>query len=340
MNILYLAPRSGTSYHRAEALKRLGHRITYCEQHPSWMKAGVRGRYVFHTSAFGLQRALIAYLERAMPTSGFDLIWVDQAPFYGPKVVSHLKSFGVPVISYLLDDPFAAGVRWRRFAQFRQAAHLYDLMSVPRVCNLDELRKIGVHRMLLQIFTADEVYHAPPVVSPSDRERLSSEVCMIGTYFPERGEFALELIRAGVPLSIWGANWQKFPKVDLLGAHLRGGNLDENTDYAKGIALSKLALCLPSKQNRDQMTSRSSEIPAIGGLLVAQQSEAHAQMYRNGEEAVFFDDAASCAAICTELLNDPARRERIRLAGMARVRASQYYNEPAMARILTLAMEK
>lgn len=340
MNILYIAPKSGTSYHRAEALKRLGHTITHIVQEPAWMRRDLLGRYVFQTSAFGLQRAIIAYLKAAIPAGGFDLIWTDQAPFYGPGVVSYLKSFGVPVISYLLDDPFAAGVRWRRFAQFRRAARLYDLVSVPRQCNIDELREIGVQRLLLQIFTADEMSHAPPTPSSGDKERLSSDVCLIGTYFPERGKFALDLIRAGVPLSIWGANWHKFPEASALGPHLRGTHLDENSDYGKAIALSKLAICLPSKQNRDQMTSRSSEIPAIGGVLVAERSEAHEEMYRDGEEAVFFDDANSCAALCKELLNDPQRRERIRIAGMARVRASQYYNEPAMARILALAMER
>ncbi len=339
MNILYIAPKSGTALHRAEAIQRLGHTLIHLVQQPDWLQTDIGTRYIFQTSALGLQRALKNYLSEAIANQRFDLIWVDQGAFYGHEVVSFLKGFGVPVVCYLLDDPFAEGVRWRRFIKFRAAARLYDLVIVPRVCNLAELKGIGVKRTFLQIFTADEVYHAPPVVSDKDRQRLSSEVCMIGSYFPERGEFALDLIRLGVPLSIWGPNWHKFPKASLLGEHLRGGNLDENTDYAKGIALSKLALCLPSRQNRDQMTSRSSEIPAVGGLLVAERSLQHQEMYRDGDEAVFFDDAASCAAICKALLADPERRERIRLGGMARVRRSGYYNEPAIARIIDLALE-
>ncbi len=340
MNIAYLAPKGGTAWHRAEAIRRLGHSVTHLEQQPSWLMNNLGGRYLFHTSAFGLQHAIVAYLRDVLPKAGIDLIWVDQGAFYGPAVLKFLKSFGVPIVCYLLDDPFADGVRWRRFVQFRAAAHFYDLMSVPRPCNIGELQAIGVNRTVLQMFTADEVSHAPPVLSDNDRARLCSEVCLIGSYFPERGQFALELIRLGVPLSIWGPNWHKFTKVDLLGLHLRGAYLDENTDYARGIALSKLAICLPSKQNRDQMTSRSSEIPAIGGVLVAERSPAHEEMYVDGEEAVFFEDAASCAALCRELLADTARRERIRLAGMARVRASGYYNEPAMSRILAMALER
>lgn len=321
-------------------MERLGHRVTFIEQEPSWLRSEFWGRYVFQTSAIGLQGALVAYLKEKLPQGGFDLIWVDQGTFYGPAVLTLLKSFGVPVVSYLLDDPFAAGVRWRRFFQFRAAARYYDVVTTPRHVNIGELASIGVKRPILQITTADEVFHAPPDISEEDRARLGSEVCLIGTYFPERADFALELIRAGVPLSIWGANWQKFSKKDQLGPHFRGRHLDEDTDYRKALALSKLAICLPSRQNRDQMTSRSSEIPAIGGILVGERWPQHEGMYVDGEEAVFFDDAASCAAICKHLLNDEERRERIRRGGMARVRASKYYNEPAMARILSLAMEK
>ena len=57
-------------------------------------------------------------------------------------------------------------------------------------------------------------------------------------------------------------------------------------------------------------------------------------MYREGEEAVFWNDADECAAICRRLLADDALRERTRQQGMARVRQGGYGNEAVCREIL------
>ena len=60
------------------------------------------------------------------------------------------------------------------------------------------------------------------------------------------------------------------------------------------------------KGNRDRHTTRSFEIPAIGGLLCAERTDEHRESFEEGMEAVFWNDAKECVDQCRRLLNDDA----------------------------------
>jgi spore maturation protein CgeB len=166
--------------------------------------------------------------------------------------------------------------------------------------------------------------------------RFQSHVVFIGTWIAgeRRDEFLLALIDRGVNVSIWGDRWQKAPSWPRLQAHWRGAALG-GKDYVAAIQGSKIALGLLSHGNRDLHTTRSSEIPYAGGLLCAERTSEHLEMYREGVEAVFWKDAEECAAVCRQLLADDALRERIRRQGMERVSAGGYGNEAVCQDILT-----
>ncbi len=89
-------------------------------------------------------------------------------------------------------------------------------------------------------------------------------------------------------------------------------------------------LGLLSKGNRDLHTTRSLEIPALGGLLCAERTSEHLHLYVEGEEALFWADAAECAAVCRDILEDEPRRLKIAAAGHARSIANGNHNEVVM----------
>jgi hypothetical protein len=184
--------------------------------------------------------------------------------------------------------------------------------------------------------SADELAHAPRSISDADAERWKSEVLFLGTWFPERGPFLLELAKLGVPLTIRGGNWHKAAEWPLLKPYFKGGQL-EGDDYAMAIQCAKVNLGLLSKGNRDLHTTRSLEIPALGALFCAERTEEHLQMYVEGEEALFWSSAEECAAVCRSILQDEPRRRRIAAAGLARSIVNRHYNEVVMNAILERA---
>ena len=281
-------------------------------------------------------------LVEAVGQSQPDLVWVDQGEWLGPRIVRAIRERcgpSVPIVNYTVDDPFG-GRDVRRFAGYLRAVPEYDLLAVVRAENVAEAHDRGA-RAVMQVWrSADEVAHAPRELSAEQRRRFAGEVVFVGTWMPERGPFMTELIRYGVPLSIRGDRWQKAPEWPQLAPYWRGPGLDTDDDYAAAILAAKVNLGLLSKGNRDLHTTRSLEIPALGGLFCAERTSEHRALYEEGREAVFWRDAAECADQCKALLADEPRRKAIAAAGHARALRNGHYNEQVMAQILEAAMGK
>lgn len=332
MRILYIGRLSGTCLDRADALRRLGHELLHINVREfmprtiwvDWVTWRLGGGWFAPWVNHGLRARLGAQT--------FDLAYVDCGEWIEASTFELLRRYAPLVVNYNIDDPF--GPRdGARMQAYRNNAHRYDLCVVMRDENVVEAREHKVRNVLRVYRTADEISHSPRSLSPADRERFKADVLFLGTWFPERGPFLLELVKRGVPLTIRGHKWSKAPEWKQLKPHWKGDSLFGD-DYARAIQCAKVNLELLSKDNRDLHTTRSLEVPALGGLLCAQRTTEHLAMYKEGSEALFWDDADECAKVCAKILADEDLRERIATAGHARIRKNGHYNEVVMREIL------
>ena len=58
--------------------------------------------------------------------------------------------------------------------------------------------------------------------------------------------------------------------------------------YAATLATAKVGIGLLGKTCPDAFTTRSFEIPASGAMLLAEDTDEHRELFRQGEEADFF----------------------------------------------------
>jgi spore maturation protein CgeB len=294
------------------------------------------GRWLFHAGGIGASAIIGSRLLSAVAATRPQLIWVNQGEFLGPGIVRKLRAFDVPVVNYVNDNPFS-GRDGLRFYNYQKALPYYDLAVVTFAENVEQATASGARRVTRAWLTADEEGHTSAVTSDAHRERYKSDVAFVGTWMPERGPFMVELLRRDVPLSIWGDGWQKAPEWPQLAANWRGGGLYDQ-DYVAAITSAKVCLGLLSKGNRNLHTSRSVEIPALGGLFCAERTSEHLALYEDGREAVFWDNAAECAAQCQRLLADEPLRRDIAHRGHERALRNNLFNEPLMAAILQRAI--
>jgi len=341
MRIAYIGQHRGTSLHRGRALERLGHAVTIIDPW-SWLPQGRWvGPWMHRAGGMGSNILLARRIAEAVAIARPDLVWVDQGEWFGPRILRAIRErcgAAVPIVNYTIDDPFG-GRDGRRFAPYLKAQPNYDLVAVVREPNVAEAMQAGARRVIRVYRSADEVAHRPRELTETQQQHFASEVAFVGTWMPERGPFMAELIRHGVPLSIWGDRWQKAPEWPQLAPHWRGPGLTMDDDYAAAILASKVSLGLLSKGNRDLHTTRSLEIPALGGLLCAERTREHLELYDEVCEAVFWDDAAECAEQCRALLADEARRKAIAAAGHVRALRNGHYNEEVMQGIIDAAFE-
>ncbi len=336
LSIFYLGHDCGTSRHRADALRRLGHSVEVADPWQFMPNSGFPGRLiaklVFEFGPAPLEPYICWRLVRLLAGRRFDLLWSDQCELIGPGTALRLKRYTDRMLSYAVDDPFG----WRdkrRSLLYRQSIKHFDLVVVVRRPNLVEARACGASRVILVRRSADEVAHAPLALSPEEKEKWSRQVAFIGTWMPERGPFMARLVELGVPLTIRGDRWQKANEWSVLKTAWCGPAI-YGSDYVKAVQCAKVCLGLISKGNRDLHTTRSAEIPYIGSLFCAQRTSEHLEMYREDEEAVFWSTPEECAEKCFALLGNPGRCEAIATAGRRRCIRDGYVNEKVLTAVL------
>jgi len=334
--ILFIGRNSGTSRHRALAFERLGYEVVVIDPFSFFPTNSLVGLWTWHTGSLFVEGYVARNVLASIPPKQFDLVYVDGGELIGPFLVRELKKRFATVINYNIDDPFSQrdGRRWRLYLQ---AVPLYDLIVVVRDCNVSEARGRGARDVMRVYMSADEIAHSPRQISDQDRRKWATEVAFVGTWMPERGPFMARLIELGVPLSIYGCRWQKAREWPVLRSAWRGPGVYGDDEYARVIQCAKVNLGLLSKGNRDLSTTRSFEIPSLGGVLCAERTSEHAELYREeNKEAIFWGDPEECAQKCMQLLNDGKFRNSV--ATNSRLRCLQ--NETMNENVLTQIVDK
>lgn len=337
LKILHLGPQRGTCLDRANAFRRLGHQVEHLDPRQFLPRTQWIDRITWHLGGHWFGSQLADALSRNLSAARFDLCQVESSEWMTPEVIAVLRRHCDRIVSYSIDDPL--GRRdGARFSVYRRHLSHFDLCVVVRQQNITEAYERGARAVMRVFMSADEVTHAPRRLTAEDRQHWAAEVQFLGTWFPERGQFLLKLLRLGVPLQIRGSNWDRAPEWPELRAHCRLGELTGDA-YAKAIQCARVNIGLVSKGNRDQHTTRTMEVPALGALLCAERTIEHRSLYAERQEALFWSDSEECAAMCRYALEDEERRLAIAAAGRERLRKNGHYNQQVLAQILERALQ-
>ncbi len=335
-SILFIGRDSGTARHRACALRRLGYEVFVIDPLSLYSHGGLLDKWTWHTGGMFLEKMIRRKLLASIPPVQFDCVYVEGGELVGPSLVKELKALFGTVINYNIDDPFGGrdGFRWRLYLR---SVPFYDLVVVLRKCNVREAIAKGATNVLRVCMSADEVAHSPSQLSEADAYRFSSDVAFIGTWMPERGPFLASLASLNVPLSIYGDRWHKAAEWPVLRPFWRGPGIYDDGEYARRVQCAKINLGLLSKGNRDLSTTRSFEIPHLGGILCAERTPEHSSLYEENEEAVFWSSPEECADKCFQLLKNPEYRKSLGIKGRKRCLRNGTTNQVVLSTILQAA---
>ena len=280
-----------------------------------------------------LNNDLIELCRKASP----DVLFVWKGIHIENNTLETIRDMGVLLVSYNNDDPFSEqysrswNINQRRiWIKFRKNLPLYDMNFVYRSKNITDYQTHGLERVHLL-----PSYYIPEHNMPLNLHRgVEFEGVFIGHYEPdERFSCIKALQRAGIKVKIYGSGWEKCRED---GYHSLGDIQPvHGSTYNKTLNKAHFALCFFSKLNNDQYTRRAFEIPASGTLLVSRRTDEMEKLYKDGEEAVFFDDEAELVKRITILLSAPDTLKRIADSGHRRCMSSGYDMKSRMEKMLT-----
>ena len=221
---------------------------------------------------------------------------------------------GLRVASYNNDNPFQDGRSWRLWRHYFKTARLSHVNFVFRPADVALAQRMGLPYPHVLPPWYVEGLHRPLGEVPPD---FRNDVVFVGHYEPDgRVETLNYLARQGVPVRLYGSLWERASLDPVFRQSPIGAAYGE--DYVRLIAGAKLALVFLSGRNRDVFTMRCFEIPACGAAMVAPRTRELQALYREGEEAVYFDSKEELLAKVRWLLEDDEARNRIAKAGRER----------------------
>ena len=188
------------------------------------------------------------------------------------------------------------------------------------------MKKLGAKNVTFVNNSYSEDFHRIYELSEAERNELGGDVGFIGFWEEERCKSILYLVDHGVRVKVFGdAKWNKYanysPNLTIMGRFLG----DE--DYCKSLHAFRISLCFLRKMNFDKQTTRSVEIPACGGFMMAERTDEHLNLFKENKEAVYFSSNEELLEKCLYYLNNEEERAVIAQKGRDRTIISEYSNE-------------
>jgi hypothetical protein len=260
----------------------------------------------------------------------YDVIWIDKGWLVEASTLAYIKKLSpkTKIVSYTADN---MALRHNQSQQFLEGIPLYDIHFTTKSYIIEDLENLGAKKVLFTNKHYEDSFHFPRDLTVEEIDRLGGDVGFIGAWEKERCESILFLAKNGIKVKVFGGGkWKEF--ADVKNLEVQPSVFSE--DYSKALQAFKISLCFLRKMNFDQQTSRTMEIPACGGFMLAERTDEHLSLFQEGKEAEYFSSNEELLKKCKYYLLHEEERKSIAVAGRKRCETSGYSNKEAIKRML------
>lgn len=338
-----MAGLSNTCLHRHWALEKVADEVDTVDT--SAKKFTLWYRIAWHLFYYGLPVPLPEAsdenkkVRELVNKNHYDIVWIDKGLTITADTLRYIRQQqpNCKIVSYTADN---MALRHNQSQQFLKCFPLYDVHITTKSYIIDDLKQLGAKKVIFTPQSYATEFHHQWNLSASDRMRLGCDVGFVGTYELERAESMLYLAQHGIKVRVFGSDrlWRKYRDVNKNLIVEKYGLYSE--DYSKSFQAFKISLCFLKKINYDLHTSRTMEIPACGGFMLAERTAEHQSLFVEDKEAVYFSSNEELLEKCRYYLSHDTERETIARAGHQRCITSDYSNEGMVRRILKEIIEE
>lgn len=336
-----------TALQRMQALKELGYDIIGLDTAPpeaSVQESRLDNRIINKLYRLGVHNLaskdfakINAKIIKCLEYQRFEMLWIDKGMTVEEATLLRVRAQqpDCRIIGYSPDD---MATRHNQSKQFLQCLRHYDIYFTTKSYGVEELKKLGCNRVEFIGNAFDPSLHKPLILSEVERKHLGGKVGFIGGWEHERASSIYSIVMAKIPVRVWGQGWERcrlrHPNMVLEKKPLWADN------YAKALCSFDINLCFLRKMNRDLQTTRSIEIPACGAFMLAERTDEHLALFKEGTEAEFFSSDVELLEKIKYFLTHSEERKLIAAAGRERCIKSGYSNHDRMRQMLNIIYEE
>jgi len=339
MRILSVGSLSGlsnTCLHRHWALQKIADQIDVVNT--SVNKCSLWYRIAYHLFLYGLSVKLPEnnrenqIIKEYIDKNVYDIVWIDKGVSIYPETLRYIKrkSSETIIVSYSPDN---MALRHNQSQQYLRCIPLYDYIVTNKSYILEDMKMLGAKKVIFVNNSYEPSFHYPRKLNENDYSRLGGDIGFVGAWEKERCDSILYLVDHGMKVRVFGGgHWLKY-KGYSSNLIIEDHGL-YNEDYAKSFKAFKISLCFLRKMNYDRQTTRTVEIPACGGFMLAERTAEHLAMFTEGQEAAYFENDEELLDKCRYYLSHEDERRKIADAGLQRCISSGYSNEGMIRGVL------
>jgi spore maturation protein CgeB len=318
MKILYIGNSdiNGYSYYQYKIIKNIFKNVTLLDLDKTFGKYNkIANAIAWKISPFFFSYFFLKYLKKKINIK-FDIVYIHNVHWIDKSIFFFLKKFSKKIILYCPDNPFVSrdGNRW---AILKPVLKYFDLVIFMQKNRLSHAKKFGIKKSIFIPPTIKFNQFYKNKISILDKKKYSTDIVLIATWFKERGMLVKDILDSGLKIKVYGSKWAEDKNLKKIQHAVSPGV--NHTEYKKIIQNARIAICLPSEENQDDITHRSLEIPALGSLLLAKKTKTHSEFFIDNKEAVFFKNNKDCINKCRFLLQHEKIRKKIAKNGRLRI---------------------
>lgn len=327
--------KSNTCLHRHWALEKVAHHIDVVN---STIKYNLCTRIANRLYLYGLPIRLPDFNEvnkkiiEKINACAYDIVWIDKGIIVFPETLREIKKLSpqTKIVSYSPDN---MALRHNQSQQYVECIPLYDYIITNKSYIIEDMKRLGAKHVTFVNNSFSEDFHRPYELSEEEKNELGGDVGFIGAWEEERCKSILYLVDHGVKVKVFGdAKWNKYaiysPNLTIVGRLLK------NEDYCKSLHAFRISLCFLRKMNFDTQTTRTVEIPACGGFMMAERTDEHLALFEENKEAVYFSTNEELLEKCLFYLKHEDERRKVADAGREKAICAGYSNESMVSKII------
>ncbi len=327
--------KSNTCVHRTWALEKMGSvdRVNMYEKPITiWFRIANKffnwGLPIKLPDISNCNKQIIALLDKI----NYDVIWIDKGLLVKAKTLKYIKEKypETKIVSYSPDN---MALRHNQSQQYLNCIPLYDNIFTNKSYILEDMKNLGANHIQFVNNSYESSFHYPRTVTENERIELGGDVGFVGAWEEERADSILYLAEHGIKVRVFGGGkWlqykNRYPNL-LIEEHGLHGE-----DYSKSFQAFKISLCFLRKMNHDLQTTRTMEIPACGGFMLAERTDEHLALFEEGREAEFFSSNEELLEKCRYYLLHDKERKEIAKNGILRCENSGYDNQNVIRKLI------
>lgn len=339
--ILYIGDLwdGSTALHRRNALEDLGNIVVNIDsslRYKSFLISIVY-RFFFRLGYKLDINKVNRQIRHLLNLDKFDILWVDKGLCISTKTLHFVKTMN-PSITLVYYSPDDMNNWFNQPNSFKTNIKLYNLIVTTKSFNIPELKELGVQDILFIDNAYDPEIHRILPISEEENYLFNAEVSFIGSYEQERADYILSVAKAGFTIKVFGKSWRK-----MMNKHTNLIIIPKDIygeEYPKVFNASKINLCFLRKINRDLQTTRSIEIPASGGFMLAERTIEHLRLFNENQEAAFFESKEELIQKIHYFLQNNDERTKIAFAGYQKCKTGKYSNQGRLESVITHLSKK